>query len=255
MATPLLLVVSLLSCGAWRGIAQDDPVARLSDDDLGHGERIYKAQCALCHGIDGAGGTGPSLQRPVLPRARDNKALYEVIRDGVKGRMPGSWLSESETWQVAGYVRSLGQVGAGDLPGDESEGQRIYQANGCAGCHIISGEGGSLGPDLTTIGDRRGPRYLRESLVEPGVTLPDGLLLIAAVTEAGEEIRGLRINEDVFSIQLRDAANRFHSLRKTTLRELRREFGKTLMPSYRESLPPRELNDLIAYLASLRRHR
>ena len=255
MTAPLLLTVSMLSCGAWRGIAQDDLISRLSDDDLGHGERIYKAQCALCHGIDGAGGTGPSLQRPVLARARDNKALYMVILQGVPGRMPGSWLSESETWQLAGYVRALGQVGADDIPGDASEGRRIYEAKGCASCHIISGEGGSLGPELTTIGDRRGPRYLRESLVEPGATLPDGLLLIAAVTEGGKEIRGLRINEDVFSIQLRDAANRLHSLRKTTLRELRREFGKTLMPSYQESLSPQELDDLIAYLASLRRNR
>jgi len=40
MTAPLVLIVSMLSCGAWRGIAQDDPVARLSDDDLGHGERI-----------------------------------------------------------------------------------------------------------------------------------------------------------------------------------------------------------------------
>jgi len=73
------------------------------------------------------------------------------------------------------------------------------------------------------------------------------------VTTDGGKIRGLRVNEDVFTIQLRDAANRFHSLRKTNLRELRREFGKTLMPSYQDSLAPRELDDLIAYLASLRR--
>ena len=105
MTARLLLIVSMLSCGAWRGIAQDDPVARLSDDDLGHGERIYKAQCALCHGIDGAGGTGPSLQRPVLPRARDNKALYEVIRDGVEGAHAGK-LAIRERDLAGGGIRS-----------------------------------------------------------------------------------------------------------------------------------------------------
>lgn len=252
LRTRLPAALLTLWVGLTPSIAQDNPIAHLSKEEVAQGERIYKAQCALCHGIDGAGGTGPSLQHPVLTRARDNASLYSVIRGGVPGRMPGSWLSEGETWQVAGYVRALGKVEAGEITGDVSQGQRVYEARGCAGCHIISGEGGSLGPDLTTIGDTRGPRHLRESLVEPGAALPEGSLLIAAVTADRKEIQGLRINEDVFTIQLRDASNHFHSLRKTDLREVRREFGKTLMPSY-ESLSPQELDDLIAYLASRRR--
>ena len=249
----LLVAVLALGSGAARAIAQDDPIAGLTKAEIAQGERIYKAQCALCHGIDGAGGTGPSLQRPVLTLARDDASLYSVIRRGVPGRMPGSWLSENETWQVAGYVRGLGRVEAGQIAGDASRGEQVYKAQGCASCHITSGDGGSLGPDLTTIGDTRGPHHLRESLVEPGAALPEGMLLITALTADGKEIQGLRVNEDVFTIQLRDAANRFHSLRKTNLRELRREFENTLMPSYQDSLSPRELDDLIAYLASLRR--
>lgn len=252
VALALLGVFALLH-GASPGIAQDSRIAHLSEEEIAQGERIYKAQCALCHGIDGAGGTGPSLQRPVLTRARDDAALFSIVQRGVPGRMPGSWLSENETWRVAGYVQALGKVETGDITGDVRRGEQVYKAKGCAGCHIISGEGGSLGPDLTTIGDTRGPHHLRASLVEPGAALPEGLLLITAVTTDGGKIRGLRVNEDVFTIQLRDAANRFHSLRKTNLRELRREFGKTLMPSYQDSLAPRELDDLIAYLASLRR--
>lgn len=249
----LLVVVLAFGSGAARATAQDDPIAGLTKAEIAQGERIYKAQCALCHGIDGAGGTGPSLQRPVLMRARDDAALFSIVRRGIPGRMPGGWLSEGETWRVAGYVRALGKVEGGEITGDPSRGQQIYEAQGCAGCHIVSGEGGSLGPDLTTIGDTRGPHHLRESLVEPGAALPEGLLLITAVTTDGKEIQGLRVNEDVFTIQLRDAANRFHSLRKTDLRELHREFGKTLMPNYQDSLSPQELDDLIAYLAILRR--
>ena len=248
----LLVAMLVLGSGAARAIAQDGPIAGLTKAEIVQGERIYKAQCALCHGIDGAGGTGPSLQRPVLTRAHDDAALFSIVRRGIPGRMPGGWLSEGETWQVAGYVRALGNVEGGEVTGDPSRGQQIYQAKGCAGCHIIGGDGGSLGPDLTTIGDTRGPHHLRASLVEPGAALPEGLLLITAVTADAKEIQGLRVNEDVFTIQVRDAANRFHSLRKTKLRELRRESGKTLMPSY-ESLSAQDLGDLTAYLASLRR--
>ena len=236
------------------GVAQKDRIAGLSQAELEQGERTYKAQCALCHGIDGGGGTGPTLRKPVLARATDDDALYSVIRGGVPGRMPGSWLSESETWQVAGYVRSLGKVESEDLPGSATEGQRLYAGKGgCAACHMVDGEGGSLGPDLTAIGGVRGARHLRESLLDPGAALPDRLLLITAVTQDGDKMQGLRVNEDVFTIQLRDGSNRFHSLRKADLRELRREFGKSLMPSYKDSLSGGELDDLVAYLASLRR--
>ena len=249
----LLAGVLALGAPSSRAVAQDDPIAGLTEAEIAQGERIYKAQCALCHGIDGAGGTGPSLQRPVLTRARDDAGLFSIIRRGVPGRMPGGWLSEGETWQVAGYVRALGKVEGGEITGDPSRGQQVYESAGCAGCHIVDGNGGSLGPELTTIGDTRGPQHLRESLVEPGAALPEGMLVITAVTADGKEIQGLRVNEDVFTIQLRDAANRFHSLRKANLRGLNREFGKTLMPSYQDSLSPRELDDLVAYLASLRR--
>ncbi len=234
--------------------AQPDPIAALTPADIEQGERIYKAQCALCHGIDGGGGTGPTLQKPLLSRATDNDALYSIIRGGVPGKMPGGWLSEGETWQVAGFVRSLGKVESGDLAGNAARGRHVYAGKGgCAGCHIVDGEGGSLGPDLTTIGEVRGPRHLRESLVDPGAALPDGQLLITAIARDGERIEGLRLNEDVSTIQLRDGSNRFHSLRKADLGELRREFGKSLMPSYEGLLTDTEMDDLVAYVAGLRR--
>src|SRR5262245_17252415 len=69
-----------------------DPIAALTADDLEHGKRLYVGQCALCHGIDGVGGRGPALNRPTSSRAKDNQALYVVIKNGVAGtEMPGAW--------------------------------------------------------------------------------------------------------------------------------------------------------------------
>ena len=68
----------------------------------------------------------------------------------------------------------------------------------------------------------------------------------------GRELRGVRVNEDTFSIQLRDATNRLHSLWKHQLRLLDKQWGRSPMPSYKESLAPAELDDLVAYLATLR---
>jgi hypothetical protein len=60
------------------------------------------------------------------------------------------------------------------------------------------------------------------------------------------------VNEDTFSLQLRDATNRLHSFWKTELRALHKEWGRSPMPSYRGALTPAELDDLVAFLAAQR---
>jgi hypothetical protein len=68
----------------------------------------------------------------------------------------------------------------------------------------------------------------------------------------GAEVRGIRVNEDTFTIQLKDAGGRFHSFRKSDLAEVRKLRGKSPMPSYERSLTNDELTDLVAYLSRLR---
>ena len=60
------------------------------------------------------------------------------------------------------------------------------------------------------------------------------------------------MNGDSFTIQLRDLQNRLHSLRKNALRNLEPQGGASVMPSYRTTLTPGEIEDLVAYLAGLR---
>jgi len=46
-----------------------------------------------------------------------------------------------------------------------------------------------------------------------------------------------------------------HAFRTADLAELEREAGASLMPAYGAQLTPAELNDLVAFLASLRGQR
>ncbi len=62
----------------------------------------------------------------------------------------------------------------------------------------------------------------------------------------------MRLNEDLLSIQLRDYSGGLHSFLKSELRELHKDWGKSPMPSYRSTLTEAELEDLVAYLVSLR---
>ena len=72
------------------------------------------------------------------------------------------------------------------------------------------------------------------------------------VSKDGRRLGGVRINEDTFSIQFRDSANRIHSFNKSELAELHKDWGKSLMPSYRELFSKEELDDVVAFLVSLR---
>jgi cytochrome c oxidase cbb3-type subunit 3 len=232
-------------------LAQD----AVSPGDPIPGKKLYESHCSLCHGQTGTGGKGPNLSQPILRHAPDDKRLAEVIQQGIPGtEMPGAWqLTDHEALQVASYVRSLGRVAAVRLPGDAARGRALYESKGgCAACHIIHGTGSSFGPELTGIGAKRNDEYLRESVLKPGAAVPEGFLVVRVITRDGKMFRGLRINEDSFTIQLRDASNGFFSFRKSDLTSLKKEFNESLMPSYESRFTPAELDDLIAYLASLR---
>jgi cytochrome c oxidase cbb3-type subunit III len=234
--------------------------------DLEQGKKLFQGMCVTCHGFEGAGGDAPSLNRPKLDRAPDDDALRAVIADGLPDRgMPRvRRLTNNELRQLVSYVRSLGRMPSSLPPSaNPRKGADIYKDLGCASCHIVNGQGGSLGPELTSIGRLRGVEYLRQGIVDPGAALPRGTLPIPArgfseflpvivVTREGREVRGMRINEDNFTIQLRDGANKFSSFRKSELELIEKQPSKSLMPGFGNRLSGSDLNDLIAYLSSLR---
>lgn len=219
--------------------------------DIGLGKRLYQSQCSLCHGEDGRGGRGPSLAQPRLKHASGEAALRKLITSGI-GEMPGAWqLSPREVASVAAYVAALGKVAPETLPGDAVRGRGVYEKQGCAGCHIVMGVGSGFGPELTDIGARRSAAYLREAIVKPGASAPEGFLWMEAATVSGHAARGVRVNEDTFTLQLKDMTGKFYTFRKGDLQELIRMVGESPMPAY-EKLSPGELADLVNYLASLR---
>ena len=83
--------------------------------------------------------------------------------------------------------------------------------------------------------------------------IPDNFLQVRVTTQDGRAITGARVNEDAFSIQLRDVSGRVYSFWKEELKELYKDWGKSPMPSYRDQLTPAEIDELVSYLASLRR--
>jgi cytochrome c oxidase cbb3-type subunit III len=249
-----LLAGFVVACRLVPGQASEPgPQPKATREDLAEGQRIFGTQCSYCHGPKGEGGQGAVLAVPRLPHATDDQTLFRVIHEGIPGtRMPASALTTAQIWQVAAFVRTLGRVEGSKSAGDASRGHQIFVTRGgCTKCHTISGHGGAIGPDLTDIGDRRDATELRTSLLEPSASVPLDFLQVRVVTKDGHTFTGVRINEDAFSIQIRDLANQFHSFWKNELTDIVKEPKRSIMPSYQSILSAAELDDLLAYLESL----
>lgn len=241
------------------------PLDRPSPADIASGAKVYEVYCARCHGLDGSGGSGPPLARAKLRRAADEAGGIAILVEGVPGTaMLSAWsLSELEVRQVAAHVRALGRRPAEALPGDPERGRLVYGGAGCATCHLIDGEGATIGPEFSDVGLVRGAAFLRESLIDPARAHPvravayepyeaAAYVPVRVQLRAGAEIAGLRVNEDPFTIQVREPTGRLHSFRKADLRTLVVEKDTSLMPSYRGQPDEPQIADLVSYLMTRR---
>jgi len=137
--------------------------------------------------------------------------------------------------------------------GDPEAGRRVFHdtRSGCALCHRIAGEGGTLGPDLSTIGEVRTRRDLLESILFPSASYARGYEPIEVVHRDGERDTGVLHQETELAVELRLAD---HSLRRIPRNEVQ-SLGigsQSLMPEGLEgSLSVDTMRDLLAFLESL----
>lgn len=232
------------------------------------GQLLFRSNCSPCHGLDArGGGRGPDLASGRWVHGSSDSDIFHTISTGVPGtQMPANSFEDSETWAIVAYLRSLALSTHTNLPGDAAQGERLFtQRFGCSSCHMVNGQGGQLGPDLSRVGASRSIAYLIDSIREPDKDLSVGMLdpnnhyglplvydTVTATLKSGGTVAGVASNEDTFSIQMIDSAQHLRLFQKSDLTSIRHE-RKSLMPAYSEAMiSAKDLEDLLAYLASLR---
>jgi len=215
---------------------------------------MFRTRCAGCHGPDAHGYLGPDLTGFWAAGGTDDR-MFDTVRRGVPGtEMIGAdpqRVLDKEIWQMLAYIRTLSAVPAAPPTGDAANGERIFRAN-CNGCHRVNGRGGVLGPDLSRIGSARPRAGLQSKIRGSADFIRPGYEPVTLVTKDGERIRGVRKNEDEFSIQIMDARERLQGYLKANLAEFTTD-RQSLMPVYGpDRLGDHDLDDLLRYLTSLR---
>ncbi len=249
-ALRIAMVLFLAAFPVW---AQHEEVEnpRQSPEDVAVGAKIFRSHCAVCHGLGGVGDRAPNLTTGHFRHATSDGALHEVISKGIPGtEMPGVYFNGAEVWQLVAYVRSL-SGGAETITGDAAAGQKIFASKGCVGCHRVNNEGGRSGPDLSLIGGARSLAHLRAAVVNPDEKVLPNQWRVEATTKSGAKVSGRLLNEDTYTFQLVDARQGLKSVAKADLASYE-IVKKSAMPSYQSSIAGKDLDDLLAYLASLR---
>ena len=248
------LVAAILLTWVALGGAQgrEDTNPHTTPEDVAAGGRIYRSHCIECHGRDGTGGRGPDITRGDLRYGNSDAALADTISTGIPGTsMPLFFFNGKQLWQIVAFVQSL-QREEPRPPGDPAAGAVLFRGKGgCITCHMVDGQGGRQGPDLTTVGARRSLHHLRTAILDPDQWVSPQDWKIEAKTKGGVKVEGIRLNEDTHSLQLLDSNDTLVSVVKSDLEDFR-IIKVSSMPPYAGQLSQSEVDDLVAYLYTLR---
>jgi putative heme-binding domain-containing protein len=219
-----------------------------------NGGAMFRTRCAGCHGPDARGYLGPDLTG-IGASGRSDDRIFDIVRRGVPGtEMPpadSQRVPDRDIWHMLAYLRTLSAVPVATPVGDAANGERIFRSN-CSSCHMVDGRGGQLGPDLSRIGSARPRAGMLAKLRGTSDVIRPGYEPVTLVTREGERIRGVKKNEDEFSIQIMDARERLQGFLKANLTEFTID-KQSLMPVYGpDRLNDRDLDDLLRYLTGLR---
>ena len=214
----------------------------------------YRVRCGDCHGLDARGYRGPDLSAAIAGGATDER-LFQTIRRGVPGtEMPSSTAPDEDILMIIAYLRNLGGAAPAEKPvGNVDNGAKVFAAE-CATCHRTAPEsrGGRIGPNLGRIGVARSRTALEREIRTPSEWVAPGFETVTIVLKDGQRVRGVKKNEDAFSIQIMDTRERLQGYLRSDVQQVIDE-KDSLMPVFgKERLSDSELSDLIGYLTTLK---
>jgi putative heme-binding domain-containing protein len=234
--------------------------SRPTVNDVEAGSKVFATACRICHGEEGVGNRAPAL--------RGNRFTADFVSRTVKHGRPdtlmpkfGGSLSEAEINQVGKYVASLQERSAewAVVLGNPEAGRALFfdQTNqqSCRNCHTFKGEGGKVGPDLTTRLARRSPREIFQRIVVvPHRSTDPSYLTVQITTKSGETFSGIKTEgSDKDQFHFYDTSSLPPTLRTLPSKDIvsTKRLNGTAMPSdYASRLSLKNLLDLVAFLRS-----
>jgi PQQ-dependent dehydrogenase (methanol/ethanol family) len=249
-------------------LAQNNrPGAASAPADFTQAKATFATTCGGCHGPAALGGDrGPALIDNADLRKLDVQGIAAIITGGTPKGMPAfANLPANQVTAIASWLHAENASGMKAAPPEQiAAGQKFFFGEGgCSGCHMVHGQGGSNGPDLSTVGQRLKPEEITAMLDNPTGQMgtkrtpacpgwafcPNLEWSVANVKLAGGgTLRGFLRNEAEHSIIVQGFDGKEHMLSDKEYVSYARE-TTSYMPAMHASADQRR--DLMAYLGTL----
>ena len=189
-----------------------------------------------------AGSISPQVQLEVFEVA---KALSKQDK-ALEAKLENHQAKTLQKGIMATYGMSL-------VGGNVEKGRRIFQGHAqaqCAKCHALKQTDKQVGPSLEGIAKRHSREYLLRSIVDPQADLVSGYAIITLQLKDGQTIAGNLISRDPQAITLKLPDGSIKAVSLSQVKSESKPIGT--MPDVRSFLSPRQVRDLVAYLATLK---
>ncbi len=157
---------------------------------------------------------------------------------------------------------ALAELDGGLHGRDFQSGRNLFYATKCAACHLFDGEGGDVGPDLSTVRNKFSHADLLESILEPSKVISDQYGAHVVLTQDGLTFEGLVVDtsgaegggdgdaDGTLEIYLSDPDKPPVKLKKSDVDEMEPSKLSQMPEHLVDGLNAEELLDLLAYLLS-----
>lgn len=188
---------------------------------------------------------GRGQMPPLVTSVVDDNAV-QLFRDWIQSLKPER--TTVREWTQADLEPSLSSIQSGR---SYQAGKAAFRDTGCIQCHRIAGDGGSVGPDLATVGQRLKPREILESILLPSKVIPPAYAAAEIELSSGEVHRGQVESEDPTSLVLRvAAAEEPLQISKTMIRRRGLSPISNMPAGMLNTLEQAQVLDLLAFLVS-----
>jgi putative heme-binding domain-containing protein len=184
--------------------------------------------------------------RAVYAQGHAEPAIIEPLQSAAGIGAQAKALSPAEMKNLIAEVQSKG---------DPVKGEAIFRRadTACMRCHSIAGAGGSLAPDLLSLGASAPLDYIIESVLLPSKAIKEGYHAIIVETKDGDQLTGIKVRQTDKDLILRDAVSDEIVIPLNTIKGKPREGGSMMPAGLADPLTHQELVDLIRFLSELGR--
>ncbi len=156
-----------------------------------------------------------------------------------------------KNWTLADLSKSLGVGLEGNR--DFTNGRNMFGAATCFACHRFNGEGGAVGPDLTTVSGKFSPKDMLENIITPNKEISDQYGSTVFTLQDGTQVVGrianMKENTMMVCTNMMDP-NNFTNVDRRKVVKMEESKVSMMPPGLLNMLTEDDVLDLLAYLLS-----